>query len=292
MRSLAASAAPICLAVLLAGAAAVLLQTGFLLRPSAISFDLSRISPAAGLGRIFGFDNLVALGKSLAKGAILGVGAWRVLASELPGLLATASMPPAVLLDHLLRSLLHLMLYLVGAQALFAVLDVLWVRMRHASSLRMSREEIRQERKESDGDPHVKGRMRKLRMARVRRRMMAAVPKATVVVTNPTHYAVALVYQRGQKGAPRVVAKGIDDVAARIREVARSAGVPLVANPPLARALYTVDLDTEVPLEHFKAVAELIAYVWRLQNTALRNAAGGSRTPPPDVRQGGANGRR
>jgi flagellar biosynthetic protein FlhB len=109
-----------------------------------------------------------------------------------------------------------------------------------------------------------------MRAARLRRRMMAAVPKATVVVTNPTHYAVALAYQRGQKAAPRVVAKGTDDMAARIREVARAAGVPVIANPPLARALHAVPLDAEIPVEHFKAVAELIAYVWRLESAVAR----------------------
>ena len=129
----------------------------------------------------------------------------------------------------------------------------------------MSREELRQEQRESDGDPKIKARLRQLRQARARRRMLAAVAKATVVVTNPTHFAVALAYERGRQAAPRVVAKGMDEVAARIREEAGERGVPLVANPPLARALYAVALDAEVPAEHFRAVAEIIAYVWRLK---------------------------
>ena len=136
------------------------------------------------------------------------------------------------------------------------------------ASLRMTRQEQRDEHRDSDGDPHVKGRIRQIRMQRAKRRMMQAVPQATVVVTNPTHYAVALVYDRATNGAPRVVAKGMDEMAARIREVARAAGVPLVANPPLARALYPLPLDAEVPAEQFKAVAELIAYVWRLKAVA------------------------
>jgi len=114
----------------------------------------------------------------------------------------------------------------------------------------------------------VKGRLRQLRQQRARKRMMAAVPKATVVVTNPTHYAIALVYDRATGGAPRVVAKGVDAVAARIRAVAEENKVPLVANPPLARALFTVELDAEIPAEHFQAVAEIIAYVWRLRGSA------------------------
>ena len=131
--------------------------------------------------------------------------------------------------------------------------------------MRCWREDQRQETKETEGDPHVKGRMRRLGLARARRRMMAAVPTATVVVTNPTHYAVALRYDRAGGGAPRVVAKGVDEMAARIRTIAESSRVPLVANPPLARALYRVDLDREVPADHFQAVAEVIAYVWRLR---------------------------
>jgi flagellar biosynthetic protein FlhB len=134
----------------------------------------------------------------------------------------------------------------------------------------MSREEVRQEAKESDGNPHVKRRLKQIRMARARRRMLAAVPTATVIVTNPTHYAIALSYDRMKGGAPRVVAKGVDEIAARIREVATEHRVPLVSNPPLARALYRVELDAEIPAEHFKVVAEIIAYVWRLRGRVAR----------------------
>ena len=128
----------------------------------------------------------------------------------------------------------------------------------------MSRVDIRDEAKESEGDPKIKARIRQIRMQRARRRMLAAVPQATVVVTNPTHYAVALAYDRATNAAPRVLAKGVDTMAARIREAAQAHGIPLVANPPLARALYRVELDADIPAEHFQAVAEIIAYVWRL----------------------------
>ena len=127
---------------------------------------------------------------------------------------------------------------------------------------------MQDEHKEAEGDPAHKAKLRAMRRARARRRMMAAVPKAAVVITNPTHYAVALAYERGGGGAPRVVAKGMDAVAARIRALAAENRVPLVANPPLARALHAVELDQEVPAEHFKAVAEIIAYVWRLRGQA------------------------
>jgi len=140
--------------------------------------------------------------------------------------------------------------------------------------LRMSRQDLRDEQKETDGDPKIKARIRQIRMQRARKRMMAAVPNATVVITNPTHYAVALAYDRAKNAAPRVVAKGVDSMAARIREVAEASRVPLVANPPLARALYQVEVDRDIPAEHYQAVAEIIAYVWRLgQRNRQRRAA-------------------
>jgi flagellar biosynthetic protein FlhB len=130
----------------------------------------------------------------------------------------------------------------------------------------MSKQEMREELKQSEGDPFIKARIRQIRMERARRRMMAAVPKADVVVTNPTHYAVALKYEPGKMAAPRVVAKGADTIAARIRAVAEEHAVPVVENPPLARSLYAaVELDEEVPPEHYRAVAELIGYVMRLK---------------------------
>ena len=135
-------------------------------------------------------------------------------------------------------------------------------------SLRMTVQEMKDEIKETEGDPLVKSRLRRLRQQRAKQRIQAAMSKATVVVTNPTEYAVALAYQSGSAGAPRVVAKGVDFLAARIRELARQNTIPIVPNPPLARALYLVEIDTEIPAQHYKAVAEIIAYVWRLRDRA------------------------
>jgi flagellar biosynthetic protein FlhB len=151
-----------------------------------------------------------------------------------------------------------------------AAVDLGWTRWSHARSLRMNRQELRDEMREVEGDPQIKARIRRIRLTRARKRMLAAVPKATVVVTNPTHYAVALFYERGGGGAPRVVAKGVDEVAARIRELAEKARVPLVVNPPLARALWALELDSEIPTVMFQAVAAIIAYVWRLRTPARR----------------------
>ena len=168
-------------------------------------------------------------------------------------------------LDRLGRETMHVLLVVLGCQAAIALLDFGWVRFQHAKKLRMSLEEIKQEQKETDGDPRLKAKIKQIRMLRARRRMIAAVAKATVVVTNPTHYAVALSYDRGSRSAPKVIAKGVDEVAARIRDAAKKHGVPLVPSPPLARALHALPLDAEVPEEHFKAVAGIIAYVWRLR---------------------------
>ena len=151
--------------------------------------------------------------------------------------------------------------------AAIAVFDYVYQRQRFMSRHRMSRQELRDEMKQSEGDPQIKARIRQLRIERSRRRMMAAVPEATVVITNPTHYAVALKYEKGKTGAPICVAKGIDLLALKIREVATEHNVPIVENPPLACALYaSVELDEEVSAEHYKAVAQVIGYVMKLAN--------------------------
>lgn len=262
-------AGPFVAAALLAGSAAVLVQTGFLVNLDALRPDFTRLSPTRGLHRIFSTTALLEIVKSVLKLGVAGAIAWTVLSGTLPLLPVAMLWEPATLLDRTSREVLRVLLALVGAQAAIAGFDILRARLSHASDLRMTRQEVREEHKESEGDPHIKARIRRLRLQRARKRMLLAVPKATVVVTNPTHYAVALAYQRGAAGAPRVVAKGKDVMAGRIRELARAHGVPLVANPPLARALYPVELDAEIPRELFQAVAEMIAYIWGLRRHAV-----------------------
>ena len=266
------AAGPLVVVVLLAGGASVLLQTGGLLHAKALMPDLARLSPKRGLSRVFGVNNLIEALKALAKIGVLAWAAWRAMADALPGATASVAWPTERLVDRLTRDLIHLCVLVLACQTGITLLDVGWVRFRFAKRMRMSAQEIKEEHKESEGDPRLKAKLRQMRMARARKRMMAAVPTATVVVTNPTHYAVALAYDRGKQSAPRVVAKGMDAVAARIRALATEHGVPLVANPPLARALHTLELDAEVPAEHFQAVAELIAYVWRLRGQAGKRA--------------------
>lgn len=268
-------AAPFVLAALLAGTAASLLQTSFLLNTSALQPDLGRINPGAGLRRMFGLDNLIEAAKSVAKVAVMAFALWRVVQSDVPALMQAPRWEPQVLLAQTMPPVLHMLYVVLAVQAAIAGFDLFWVRLRHAQQLRMSREDVREELREMEGDPKIKARIKQIRMQRARRRMLAAVPKATVVITNPTHYAVALAYDRARNAAPRVVAKGVDSLAARIREVAEANKVPLVANPPLAHALYRVEVDTEIPAAHYQAVAEIIAYVWRLgqHSRQIRRAA-------------------
>jgi flagellar biosynthetic protein FlhB len=256
---------PFLLGSLAAGTIAVLAQTGGLLHLGAVQPDLSRLDPRRGLSKIASPTALLEAAKSLLKLAIAGTAVWTALKAVVPRLPEALFWEPVTLVERTGREVMHVLLPLLLAQGVLAGADIVRARLKHARGLRMTRQEIRDEHKETEGDPHIKARIRRLRMQRARRRMLAAVPKAVVVVTNPTHYAIALAYEQGSTGAPRVVAKG---VAERIREIAREHRVPLVANPPLARALYPSQLDAEIPRELFQAVAEVIAYVWRLRTHA------------------------
>jgi flagellar biosynthetic protein FlhB len=256
----------------LAGSLGVLGQTGFLIKMSAARPNFSKLNPLTGLGRVFGPHNLMQACKSALKIAVMGVVGWNALAATVPEFRQALFWSPALLAQRMIQHITSIAIAILAVQGLIAGADLLRTRLRFNADMRMTKQEQRDEARESDGDPQIKARLRQLRQQRSRRRMMQAVPQAAVVVTNPTHYAVALAYDRGSGGAPRIVAKGMDEMAARIRKAAQEAGVPLVANPPLARALYPLPLDREIPAEHFKAVAELIAYVWKLN---------GQRTGPP-----------
>jgi flagellar biosynthetic protein FlhB len=256
---------PVLCAALFAGAAAVMLQTKFLLNLGALQPKFSRVSPVAGMKRLFGLNGIVEIVKSLSKLGFLAGAMWIAIRGDWLGLMRLPWQDTHSLLSAVSRPIFHLFIAAVCVQGVVAAADVMWVRFRHARDMRMSKQSIRDEMKDTEGNPQIKARIHRIRIMRARKRMMAKVPTATVVVTNPTHYAVALAYDRANNPAPRIVAKGEDFLAARIREVAEANGVPVVANPPLARALYRLDIDTEIPAEHYKAVAEIIAYVWRLR---------------------------
>ena len=234
-------------------------QTRFLFNLSALRPQFSRIDPRARLSRLFGPAALADTLRALVKLAIVTGAAWLAISGMMRRAPAALSWTVGGLNSAVQAQLAALAIAVLTAFSLIAAIDVVIVQWRHQRKLRMTRQEIRDEHRDAEGDPLIKRKIRQIQQQRARRRMMAAVPKATVVLTNPTHYAVALLYDRAKGGAPTVVAKGADEVAARIREIATGSGVPLVANPPLTRALYKVELGAEIPAEHYRSVAEVIA---------------------------------
>lgn len=228
----------------------------------------ARVSPLAGLKRVLGPQAFQQFGKGLIKILLVGAVAVFVLWGERDRLEGLVGMEPAAMLAWVSGVALKLLGFMVGAHAVLAAGDYALARFSWTRRHRMTKHEIKEEMKEQDGNPEVKAKLRSLRHAQLRRRMMAEVAKATVIVTNPTHYAVALRYEAGSP-APICVAKGVDELALRIRTVAGEHGVPIVENPPLARALHaSVAIDGEIPVEHYRAVAEVIGYVLRLKRRA------------------------
>lgn len=225
----------------------------------------SKVNPVQGAKRLFGKQGLVEFAKTLLKSGGVVLVCWLAMRDHVQALATTVGLSPvavATLAGSLIRELLVSVLLMVGGLALF---DFLYQHRAFLARMRMSQQELKDEHKESDGDPAVKARQRQIGAARVRHRMMAAVPSATVVVTNPTHFAVALRYDHGEMRAPVIVAKGTDRIALRIRELAAENKVPVVESPPLARALYASgDVDRPIPIEHYAAVAEIISYVLQL----------------------------
>jgi len=248
--------------------AASLGQVGLLFTTKKLQPKISNVSLKSGIKRLVSKKQLAEFIKSLFKVLIVGLVAGLVLVPNLSHPDVLLSRPFAVTLEEMRWLLVLLLAAVVGAFAPVAVADWIFQRHQHREQLRMTKQEVKDEHKQSEGDPLVKGKIRELRIKRSRERMMANVPGASVVVTNPTHYAVALKYEMDDMAAPVLVAKGVDNIAAKIREVAEDNDVPIVENPPLARALYaSVELDQEVPPEHYKAVAEVIGYVMRLKKT-------------------------
>jgi flagellar biosynthetic protein FlhB len=264
---------PIAGLVALAGITAQIVQVGPLVSLGPLRPRWERISPAAGLKRIFSKRALVELLKSLLKIAIVAGLIVGTLADAPHRLLDLATLEPAAAFAVIAGVLLKMAATACAALALLAILDFLFQRWDYEKQLMMTRQEVRQEHKETEGDPIVKSFIRSMQREVSRRRMMEGVKKADVVVTNPVHVAVALRYDPAKMGAPRVVAKGARLVAQRIREIARAAGVPIVEDPPLARALHkSCRVGAEIPLALYKAVADLLAFVYRARE---RRVAGG-----------------
>jgi len=232
--------------------------------------QLSRISPLAGAARLFSRQALVNFVKGLAKLCLVGAIMTALLWPQRHFLSGLVTYDPGAILPFTRSVVLQMLGAVVAILAIVATADYLFQYRQWFERHKMSLRELKEEFRQTDGDPVVKGKLRQLRMARMRKRMMSAVPKASVVITNPTHFAVALKYERGMN-APVCVAKGVDLIARKIREVAEANDVPVVENPPLARALHgTVEIDQEIPPEHYRAVAEIIGYIMRLRGLVSR----------------------
>ncbi len=252
----------IMIAATIAGVAGNLVQTGLIWAPSKLALSPSKISPMGGFSRLFGIDGLMNFLKSVAKMVAVGCTAWIVLQPRAADLVMVGRLDPAAILPVAMQWLWALCLGVLIVFGVLAGVDFFWQRMRFTEKMKMSREEVKEDTKESEGDPLVKAKLRQKRMAASRRRTIQSVPKATLVVMNPTHYAVALRYVQGETPAPLCVAKGIDALALKIKEVALAHDIAVIEDPPLARALYaTMEVDETIPREHFEAVAKIIGMI-------------------------------
>jgi flagellar biosynthesis protein FlhB len=253
------------LMLMLAAIAGNMIQHRLVWSSESLKPKLSKISPGAGFKRIFGKQAVANFAKGLFKLIALGAVMTAVMWPERHRLEAMVRFDPAAIMGATTGMTMHLLGAVVAMLAVVAIADYFFQYRTWYERQKMTLQEMKEEFKQSEGDPHVKGRIRQLRQQRMKKRMMAAVPKASVVITNPTHYSVALAYDRGM-AAPVCVAKGVDNIAFKIREIAREHDIPIVENVPLARSLYaTVDIDEEIPVEHYHAVAEVIGFVMRLK---------------------------
>ncbi|NWG46738.1 MAG: flagellar biosynthesis protein FlhB [Alphaproteobacteria bacterium] len=256
-----------------AGVLGNLVQQPPMLTGEKIKPKLEKISPLAGLKRLFGLQAVINLVKGIAKLLIVGAMTIFVLWPERHMLYIAPHLAPGALLDLARKEAFQLLVGVLVVVSVVVLIDIVYQRHSHWQKMRMSRREVKDEHRQAEGDPHVKARLRQIRAERSRQRMMQAVPEATVVIANPTHYAVALKYEQGKMNAPVCVAKGVDALALRIRALAEEHKVPVIENPPLARALHaSVELDREVPPEHYRAVAQVIGYVMRVRAKSGKRA--------------------
>jgi flagellar biosynthesis protein FlhB len=269
--------APVLVLTLIAALGAPLALGGWSFSGKALSPDFSRLSPMAGIARMFSLRAGVELGKALGKFAIVGIAGAMVLWINLDKLMGLGGEPIHAAIGHAMSVAGQALIALTAALVLIAAIDVPFQLWQYHQEMRMTREEVQQEHKESEGSPEMKGRIRALQREMAERRMMDAVPTADVIVVNPTHYAVALRYDDKTMRAPTVVAKGVDLMAARIREVASEHKIPIFEAPPLARALHrTAEIGDEIPTGLYVAVAQVLTYIFQLR-AAVRDRL----SPPP-----------
>lgn len=258
---------PVCIGIMVVGVMANLLQVGFLMTFEPLVPKFEKINPISGFGRMFSLKSLVEMVKNIMKLLIIGFVAFVTVRGEFGKFIGLGDTSSGAILFFMMTVSFNVILRIALVLLVLAILDYAFQRFENEKSLKMSKQEIKEEHKQSEGDPHVKARVRSLQREMAKRRMMQEVPKATVVVTNPTHLAIALLYEPSEMDAPRVVAKGKLLIAEQIKKLAREAGIPVVEDKPLARAMFDkVTIGDAVPLEFFSAVAEILAYVYRLKN--------------------------
>lgn len=246
-------------------------QVGFLISADNLSPKLERISLIKGMERLFSSKAIVEFLKGLLKITLTGFVAFLVIWPFLANLKGYPGVDIVLALKQFKILMVKFLIAIISVMALIAGLDYFYQRAQFMKKMMMSRQEQKEEYKQSEGDPHIKSKLRQIRQEKSRHRMMAEVPNADVIVTNPTHYSVAISYKAEKMGAPIVVAKGVNEVALRIREIAKEHNIAMVENKPLARGLYaSVDLDEEIPEEYYKAVAKIISYVFNLQHKKPR----------------------
>ena len=240
------------------------IQVGAMISAESIKPDLSKISPIKGFSRLFSMRSIVEFTKGILKIVVIGILGTIILAPYFDKFEHLVGLPIPLMLDELKILVIRLMIGVLVVLTVIAVIDLVYQRNEHYKKMRMTKQELKDEYKQTEGDPHVKAKLRQLRSERARQRMMQAVPDADVVITNPTHFAIALKYNPEEMDAPLCLAKGTDEVAQRIKAVAKEHNIEQVENVPLARALYdSVEIEETIPFEHFQAVAEVISFVFQ-----------------------------
>lgn len=276
-RGIGVTMAPVLAVLVVCALAGVLLQGDVVVAVERIKPKWSKLSPLGGLKRLVSANNLVEFAKSVVKVLVVGAIALTITYQAIAEIAQVQGLVPEMMPGFARRAAMRILLIVAVILAFIAVADILWKRFDWRRKQRMSFRDVKDEMKETEGDPHIKGKRQQIRRETSRRRMAQAVPRATVVLTNPTHYAVALRYEGGADDAPVCVAKGADLMAAQIRRLAREADVPIIENKPLARALYDVaEIDREIPVEHWEAVAAIIGYVLDLGRNIRRAPPKGS----------------
>jgi flagellar biosynthetic protein FlhB len=261
--------APLFLVALVTGFFASFIQIGWLFTTSPLIPDFAKLNPLTGMARFFSKRSLIEVIKSLLKVSLIGWIAYKTVAGEFSNALLLAEMPVNATIHYLGTTSALVMAKVAAIMIFLAALDYGFVRWEMEEKMKMTKQEVKEEMRETEGDPHIKSKIRSIQQQMARRRMMAAVPSADVVITNPTHIAVAIRYTAGEMDAPVVVAKGQELVAERIREIAREHGIPLVENPPVARLLHSrVEIGRMIPEDLFRAVAEILAYVYSLKGSS------------------------